>query len=240
MSADEDVTFHEETIEERIVSDIRKRVANSAREWISVIESAHGAVFKELTRLRHHIEFCEDNDDQRSDYLRSLHFIETELLDGAEPGRLEGQIAYAAIQDLDPIKKFIAAEFAEAARLKKDLSARPVHKIDSRSDPVVRQRVRDLTDGRCVYCESELGDEWHVDHMVPHSQGGPDNFTNYVPACKSCNTTKHARHVVEFIRNGKRYWPKPWEVKDVGTATAPAAPDTFSYNGDGELPEAAE
>jgi hypothetical protein len=74
------------------------------------------------------------------------------------------------------------------------------YQVANKSEAVVRKMVRDLTDGKCTYCDAELGDDWHVDHVVPVSQGGPDNLANYVPACPSCNISKNGHHVLTFIK----------------------------------------
>jgi len=81
------------------------------------------------------------------------------------------------------------------------------HRID---DPAIRQKVWDLTDGRCVYCDvqtmRDLEDKhapnaFRVDHYNPKVSGGCDHFTNYVPCCNSCNGHKSDKHPVEFIKS---------------------------------------
>lgn len=73
-------------------------------------------------------------------------------------------------------------------------------------NPAIRKQVWDLTGGKCAYCDTELAPEGNgslsfvVEHVVPTSQGGPDNLANYVPACMSCNTSKGADHVLLFIQ----------------------------------------
>lgn len=70
----------------------------------------------------------------------------------------------------------------------------------------IRKQVWDLTGGKCAYCDTALAPEGNgslsfvVEHVVPTSQGGPDNLANYVPACMSCNTSKGADHVLLFIQ----------------------------------------
>ena len=46
----------------------------------------------------------------------------------------------------------------------------------------------------CMYCGHQYPDgELTRDHIVPRSQGGSDNWTNVVAACKRCNTAKGGR-----------------------------------------------
>lgn len=42
-------------------------------------------------------------------------------------------------------------------------------------------------DGRCAYCGADFET---IDHVVPLSRGGPNDRTNVVPACLSCNCSK--------------------------------------------------
>jgi 5-methylcytosine-specific restriction endonuclease McrA len=92
------------------------------------------------------------------------------------------------------------------------------------SDPEVRAKVWSITGGRCFYCSVELSRErsaeapnrsFHVDHLVAKANGGPDHISNYVPACHSCNSSKHARPFAEFFR-----WRGDTELKVVGGTDA--------------------
>lgn len=57
--------------------------------------------------------------------------------------------------------------------------------------PVKRLAIY-LRDGfSCVYCGRDLKEcapsEVHLDHLQPRSEGGSDEHTNLVTACRSCN-----------------------------------------------------
>lgn len=43
---------------------------------------------------------------------------------------------------------------------------------------------------RCVYCQRKMK-RLSMDHITPLSKGGSHTYTNIVPACRSCNSTKH-------------------------------------------------
>lgn len=49
----------------------------------------------------------------------------------------------------------------------------------------------------CVYCGSTEG-TLEKDHIVPISKGGTDFISNVVPACRSCNSSKGNKDVVEW------------------------------------------
>ena len=63
----------------------------------------------------------------------------------------------------------------------------------------VQQMVRDQ--GRiCAYCEASLNGSYHVDHMIPLSRGGRNDWTNLAIACENCNLSKGSMTVEEFFR----------------------------------------
>lgn len=51
----------------------------------------------------------------------------------------------------------------------------------------------------CFYCQSECGNDFHVDHFVPLSKGGAHVLTNFRIACPACNLSKGARDPMEFV-----------------------------------------
>ena len=64
----------------------------------------------------------------------------------------------------------------------------------------VRAQVWAKTNGHCWYCGKLMNpwDDFTVDHMDPRKQGGGDELPNLIPACKSCNSSKHAKTIEEF------------------------------------------
>lgn len=80
-----------------------------------------------------------------------------------------------------------------------------------------RQKIFDMTVGRCAYCGCDLGRGWHVDHVKALGRNsrydkekrkfvhdGTCNFPendhqdNYLPSCPSCNITKSGASVEDF------------------------------------------
>jgi len=45
-------------------------------------------------------------------------------------------------------------------------------------------------DGKCDRCGTELGPDWHADHKVPWSRGGPTKVVNGQALCPPCNLKK--------------------------------------------------
>jgi len=65
---------------------------------------------------------------------------------------------------------------------------------------------------RCAYCESAPVET--VDHVVPLARGGTNREGNLNPACRSCNSSKGARLLIEW-RQGRRagVTVTPWTTR---------------------------
>lgn len=61
----------------------------------------------------------------------------------------------------------------------------------------LRRTVFERDGWQCVYCGSS--DNLEADHIVPLSKGGRSTLDNLSAACKSCNSSKGARLVEEWL-----------------------------------------
>jgi len=68
--------------------------------------------------------------------------------------------------------------------------------LTSKSD---RARLYYEYDGRCAICGDELPEDWHADHIKPHSKGGQTSVHNMQPTCPQCNLQKSDK-AMEFRR----------------------------------------
>ena len=56
-----------------------------------------------------------------------------------------------------------------------------------------RERIESRAGGRCEYCQAPQGAcgyRFHLEHIVPVAEGGPDHDENRALACAACNLTK--------------------------------------------------
>lgn len=53
------------------------------------------------------------------------------------------------------------------------------------------------TSGLCTYCG--LAKKLEMDHVDPLIHGGEHDVDNIVPACKSCNASKHDRPLIQWL-----------------------------------------
>lgn len=62
--------------------------------------------------------------------------------------------------------------------------------------------VQDVFGRRCAYCDRNQ--KLSMDHFIPVTKSGGTVVGNIIPACKSCNSTKHNKHPKSWLGE-KRY-----------------------------------
>jgi 5-methylcytosine-specific restriction endonuclease McrA len=76
------------------------------------------------------------------------------------------------------------------------------------------QKIYDFYGNRCVYCGKI--EDLTLDHIVAISVGGPHIESNLVVACKSCNSSKGAKPVAEWLATRPcRMAPEPGSIPPV-------------------------
>lgn len=71
------------------------------------------------------------------------------------------------------------------------------------------QNLYNQFNNRCAYCKSK--EKLTLDHFIPLSQGGPDCLGNFIPACSSCNSSKHNADPMEWYKRQPFYSVKNWK-----------------------------
>lgn len=65
----------------------------------------------------------------------------------------------------------------------------------------LREQVYRKYDGKCAYCGREIDyKDMQVDHFIPQAQGGTDDISNLMPACRMCNHYKRDNRL-EYFRD---------------------------------------
>lgn len=62
------------------------------------------------------------------------------------------------------------------------------------------ERLYKLQRGKCACCKKPLGDDYHLDHIMPIALGGSNTDDNIQLLRATCNQQKHAKHPVDFMQ----------------------------------------
>lgn len=101
---------------------------------------------------------------------------------------------YANIRLNDPLKYYAMVKQKNQRRRARRKNAEGSHSYNE-----ILDMIRDQ-DSKCAYCEIELNGLYHVEHMLPFSRGGSNDWSNLAIACASCNVSKGTKTAEEFMQ----------------------------------------
>jgi hypothetical protein len=58
-----------------------------------------------------------------------------------------------------------------------------------------------LKRGKCACCGEPLGEDYHLDHIMPIALGGANSDENIQLLRQNCNSSKRAKHPVDFMQS---------------------------------------
>jgi hypothetical protein len=61
---------------------------------------------------------------------------------------------------------------------------------ETKSVPKIRRDAVLASQSWCTYCGAEDARLWHVDHIIPRAEGGPNADWNLTKSCSACNSKK--------------------------------------------------
>lgn len=62
------------------------------------------------------------------------------------------------------------------------------------------QKLLTMQRGKCACCGNPLGDDYHLDHIMPLALGGTNTDDNIQLLRAECNMQKNRKHPVDFMR----------------------------------------
>lgn len=76
-----------------------------------------------------------------------------------------------------------------------------VASVGGRLSKDIAKKLYDLQKGRCPCCGLSLGDDYHLDHVIPIALGGSNTDANIQLLRKKCNLQKNKKHPVDFMQS---------------------------------------
>mgnify|MGYP001610085319 CR=1 FL=1 len=65
----------------------------------------------------------------------------------------------------------------------------------------IEAKLFSLQQGKCPCCRRSLGDDYHLDHIVPLAGGGANTDDNVQLLRAECNMSKHTKHPIDFMQS---------------------------------------
>lgn len=118
----------------------------------------------------------------------------------ANPERNKASVAKWRAANPDKVRATAAkwhAENPESHRIRKhNRRARTVGKLSQG----LAERLFKLQRGKCPCCKQPLGDDHHLDHIMPLALEGTNTDSNIQILCVKCNLQKHIKDPIEFMQ----------------------------------------
>lgn len=116
------------------------------------------------------------------------------------------------IEELDRLERWYKP-YIQYASCHEKRGPSPLTVTDCTPRILISKAVREETikkyKHRCAYCgkkgdktKGPDGASWHIDHIIPHSWGGPHDSSNFALSCRRCNLSKH-----------NMWWHPAWRPK---------------------------
>jgi hypothetical protein len=88
----------------------------------------------------------------------------------------------------------------DAVSIKNQNRRSRVKNVGGRLSKGLPQKLIALQRGKCACCGLPLGENYHLDHIMPLALGGTNTDDNIQLLRGECNNQKHAKHPVDFMQ----------------------------------------
>ena len=89
----------------------------------------------------------------------------------------------------------------EAKKLRLHNRRAKVLQVGGKLSKGIEKRLLVLQRGKCACCGLPLGENYHLDHIMPLALGGTNADENIQLLRQRCNNQKHAKHPIDFMQS---------------------------------------
>lgn len=157
-------------------------------------QAKYCAANQEKVRDRH-AKYCEANPDKRRATFAKWR--------AANPDKVREQKSKYYEDNREKLREYAAkwhAENPEKSRIQ-SLNRRARKRAGGgKLSQGLAERLFELQRGKCACCKQPLGDDYHLDHIMPLALGGSNTDDNIQLLRSTCNQQKKAKHPADFMR----------------------------------------
>ena len=98
--------------------------------------------------------------------------------------------------------KYYSSEKSKEKKRARDMRRRILKQnadLEYEIDYSVIENIKIKYNNKCAYCGNDCSTKFHIDHKLPLSRGGDNQFDNLALSCPTCNYKKHDKTDIEFI-----------------------------------------
>jgi 5-methylcytosine-specific restriction endonuclease McrA len=92
-------------------------------------------------------------------------------------------------------------EKANPEKVAQKVTRRRALKKSAKTFYVSEKELKKLYNSKCFFCSNKADT---IDHVIPLSRGGTHGIGNLLPACRSCNSSKSSRLIMEWKMSESR------------------------------------
>lgn len=75
----------------------------------------------------------------------------------------------------------------------------------------MKRQLKEQWQHQCAYCGfKEKNKELTIDHVIPITNNGTDDYNNLVPACRSCNISKGDKPIRQWYFDNPQFTIERW------------------------------
>jgi len=76
---------------------------------------------------------------------------------------------------------------------------------------MMRKHLKEEWNNQCAYCGyTQKHKELTIDHITPLAKFGSDEYSNLIPACRSCNVSKGHSGIRQWYFNQEKFSTERW------------------------------
>lgn len=182
-------------------ADNKEKVKQNCKLW-----NSKNAEYVKAQKAKNYLENVEKNRQRASDYYKAHRDTALAYANNRRKETLDASIQRAREWRRIYPQKSMASTLDWQRRNPEKVSAYKNNRRAKTSGALglissdLKSRLFSLQKGKCACCGLPLGDNYHLDHIMPLALGGTNTDDNIQLLRQRCNNQKHKKHPIDFMQ----------------------------------------